>query len=72
MTKRNDTLGRQRMMESGSPRFALVLFIINPKNQFLSTPYYINGGTRERKKVDPEAQNAKLLKINSLINQLNY
>lgn len=68
MTKRNDTLSRQRIMEGGSPRFAPVLFIINPKNQFLGTPYYINVGTQERKKVDLEAQITKLLKFNLLIN----
>lgn len=68
MAKRNDTYSSQGMMDGGSPRFAPVLFIINPKNHFLATPYYINDGTRERKNVDLEAQKTNLQKINLLIN----
>ena len=69
MAKRNGTLGRKRMMEGESPRFAPVLLIINPKNHYLGTPYYINVRTHERKKVDLEAQSKpKLMKFNLLIN----
>ena len=68
MTKRNDTLSRQRHMDSGSPRFAPVLFVISPKNHFLGIPYYINARTHEPKNVDLEAQNVNSLRINLLIN----
>ena len=55
----------QRNYESGSPRFAMALSIINPKNHFLSTPFYINARTRGQKKVDLEARKTKPIEIQS-------
>ena len=68
MTKRIGTTCSQRIIESGSPRFASVLLLINPKHQSLGTPFYINERTRELEKVDLEAQNDLKTKINLLTN----
>lgn len=67
MTNSIGTMCSQRKFESGSPRFAMALSIINPKNLFLRTPFYINARTQGRKKVDLDAQQLNLLKFN-LIN----
>ena len=67
MTNGIGTLCSQRILSSGSPRFATALFIINPENQPLSTPFYINARIRGQKKVDLEAQKHNQLKFN-LIN----